>query len=201
MPLKTMLVRSPRRDLAGDRRGHPSTPAGSRPSAPLRPSAAPWTRSTRASAGIVSPSSTRMMSPGTSVGGRNAASASPSRITCACAAAICRKRRDGRFRARLLHVAHDRVQQHDRADGDGFVRQRRVALVQPEAGRNRRRDQQQDDQHVLELREELPPARNCLARRAARSRRNVRGVLRTSSPPRPRRASVFRSERTSSAGR
>jgi hypothetical protein len=42
------------------------------------------------------------------------------------------QRRDRRLRAGLLHEPHDGVQQHDDADGHGFVRQRRVAFVEPE---------------------------------------------------------------------
>ena len=85
---------------------------------------------------------------------------SPSRTTRACAAAICAQRRDRRLGPRLLDVAHHRVEQHDGEDGDRLVGQRRVALVEPEAGRDRRGDEQQDDEHVLELREELPPRRH-----------------------------------------
>ena len=40
--------------------------------------------------------------------------------------------------------------------------QRRVALVGPQTGRDRGRDEQQDDEHILELREEPPPRRNRL---------------------------------------
>ena len=46
------------------------------------------------------------------------------------------ERRHRLFRARLLQVAHHSVEQHDREDRDGLVRQRRVALGGPEARRN-----------------------------------------------------------------
>ena len=68
--------------------------------------------------------------------------------------------RNGRFGSRRLDVTHDGVEQHHAADGDGFVRQRGIALVQPEGGRYGRRDEKKDDQDVLELREELPPGRH-----------------------------------------
>ena len=75
------------------------------------------------------------------------------------------QRGDGRLGARLLDVAHRRVEQHDGEDRDRFVGQRRVALERPQAGRDRGRDEQQDDEHVLELREEPAPRRD---RRLAR---------------------------------
>ena len=82
---------------------------------------------------------------------------------------MCRRhlaqRRHRLLRARLLNVAHDRVEQHDGEDRDRFVGQRRFALVQPQPRRDHRGDEQQDDEHVLELREELPPGRHGLLRR------------------------------------
>ena len=74
------------------------------------------------------------------------------------------QRRHRLLRARLLDVAHDRVEQHDGEDRDRLVGQRRVALVEPQSRRDRRRDEQQDDEHVLELGEELPPRRHRLFR-------------------------------------
>ena len=62
--------------------------------------------------------------------------------------------------ARLLQVAHRRVEEHDREDRDGFVGQRRVALDQPQDGGDRRRHQQQHDEDVLELGEEAAPRRD-----------------------------------------
>ena len=70
-----------------------------------------------------------------------------------------------RFRARLLDIAHDGVEQHDGEDRDRFVGQRRFALDQPQCAGNRGGDEQQNHQHVLELREELPPTRHWLFRR------------------------------------
>ena len=70
--------------------------------------------------------------------------------------------RHRRFGARFLHVAHGGVEQDDGEDRDRLVRQRRVALVGPQAGRDGGRDEQQDDEHILELREEPPPRRNRL---------------------------------------
>ena len=67
------------------------------------------------------------------------------------------QRGHGLLGARLLHVAHERVEQHDRQDGDRLVGQRGVALEQPQRGRDRGRDQQQDHQRIGELGEELPP--------------------------------------------
>ncbi len=70
------------------------------------------------------------------------------------------KRRDGRFGARLLEVADRRVQQHDGEDGDRFVREGGVAFDDPERERDGCGDEQQDDEDVLELREETAPSRN-----------------------------------------
>jgi hypothetical protein len=67
---------------------------------------------------------------------------------------------NGRFGSRRLDVTHDSVEQHHAADGDGFVRQRGIAFVEPEGGRYARRDQKKDHQDVLELREKLPPSRH-----------------------------------------
>ena len=68
--------------------------------------------------------------------------------------------RNGRFGSRRLDVTHDGVEQHHAADGNGFVRQRRIAFVEPEGSRYGRRDEKKDHQDVLELREELSPARH-----------------------------------------
>jgi hypothetical protein len=70
------------------------------------------------------------------------------------------QRGDRRLGSLFLQIAHDGVQEHDSADRNRFVRQRRVTLVQPEDGRNRRGDQQEDDQQVCELPEELLPRGN-----------------------------------------
>ena len=75
------------------------------------------------------------------------------------------QRRDRCFRARLLDVAHDGVEQHDGEDRHRFVGQRRFALVQPQRRGDRRGDEQQNDEHILKLREELPPRRHRLFRR------------------------------------
>jgi hypothetical protein len=42
------------------------------------------------------------------------------------------QRGDGLLGARLLHVAHDGIEKHNGEDGDGFVGQGRVALIQPQ---------------------------------------------------------------------
>jgi hypothetical protein len=70
------------------------------------------------------------------------------------------QRGDGLFRARLLHEAQRRVEQHDRDDREGVVRHRLVALDEPERQRDRRRRDEQQDEHALELREEPPPRGN-----------------------------------------
>ena len=70
--------------------------------------------------------------------------------------------RDRRLGPRLLDVAHGGVEQDDREDGDRLVRQRRVALVGPQAGRDGGGDEQQDDEHILELRQEPAPRGNRL---------------------------------------
>ena len=67
------------------------------------------------------------------------------------------QRRDCRLGPLLLDVPEQRVQQHDPTDGDGLVRQRRVALVQPQSDRDGRGNQEQHDQSVAKLREELSP--------------------------------------------
>ena len=123
------------RRVAVDRRGVLRHRAGSRRSARLRRSAAPPIRSRRASAGIVSPSSMRMTSPATT-SAAGTLCRWPPRTTVASAADIARKRGDRGLGARLLQVAHRRVEQDDREDRDGFVGQRRVALDRP---RGRRR--------------------------------------------------------------
>ena len=87
---------------------------------------------------------------------------SPPRMTVGVGGGHRPKRGHRGLRARLLDVAHRRVQQDDREDRDGLVRQRRITLVRPEARRNRRGDQQQDDEHILELREKSPPCRDGL---------------------------------------
>ena len=46
----------------------------------------------------------------------------------------CRHLSQRRYRflcARFLNVAHDRVEQHDREDGNRFIGQGRIALIQP----------------------------------------------------------------------
>jgi hypothetical protein len=70
----------------------------------------------------------------------------------------------GLLGARLLDAAHKRIEQHHREDSDCLVRQRRVPLSEPQAGRDQRSGQQQDDQRVAELREELAPGGQRLLR-------------------------------------
>ncbi len=67
------------------------------------------------------------------------------------------QRGHGRFGPGFLNVAHQGVQHNDREDSDGLVRKLRVALHQPQHGRDGRRDQQQDHEHILELRQEPAP--------------------------------------------
>jgi hypothetical protein len=69
------------------------------------------------------------------------------------------KRRHRRFRAGFLDEAQDRVEQHDGENGQGLVRQRGVALDEPEGRGDRSGHEEQEDQHVLELGEEAPPHR------------------------------------------
>ena len=70
------------------------------------------------------------------------------------------QRRDCRLGAFLLDVTKNRIQQHDRADRDRIVGQRRVTLVKPERKRRRGRDQQQNDEDVAKLTEEFSPGWN-----------------------------------------
>ena len=152
----------------------------------------------RASAGMVSPSSIRMMSPGTTSAAGNAAP-----LAVAHDGRVRRRhraqRRHRRLRARLLNVSHDRVEQDDREDRDRFVRQATRALEHPEDRGDRCGDEQQDDEHIRELREELPPRRDRLLRgelvAPSRSSR-----ARASASLRPRRASVASAAMSASAG-
>ena len=70
------------------------------------------------------------------------------------------QRRHRLLGARLLNVAHDRVEQHDGEDRDRLVGQRRFALIQPQRCGDRSGDEQQDHEHIGELGEELPPCRD-----------------------------------------
>ena len=108
---------------------------------------------------MVSPSSIRMMSPGTT-SAAGTLRRSPPRMTDASRRRHRAKCRDGGLGARLLHIAHRRVQEDDGKDGDGFVRQGRVTLHDPERGGDRGGDEQQDDEHILKLRQESPPRRD-----------------------------------------
>ena len=65
----------------------------------------------------------------------------------------------GRFRPRFLDESDAGVEQDDDTDGEGFVRQRRIALVQPQTGRDRRRHEKEYNEDVLELGEQLSPHR------------------------------------------
>ena len=69
------------------------------------------------------------------------------------------QRGDRRFGASLLQVANRRVEEDHREDGDRFVGKSRVALDDPQRERDPGRDEQQDDEHVLELREKTAPLR------------------------------------------
>src|ERR671917_208121 len=99
----------------------------------------------RASAGIVSPSSTSITSPGT----RSAAGM--------LRRAPLPERRHRPLGPRLLDVAQSTVQEHDREDGHSLVGQSRIALVDPQPDGDRRGDEQQDDERVPELSEKTPP--------------------------------------------
>jgi hypothetical protein len=61
---------------------------------------------------------------------------------------------------RFLDVAHDRVEEDDRADRHRFVGQGGVAFDHPQARRDGSGDEQQDDEDVLELGEKAAPRRN-----------------------------------------
>jgi hypothetical protein len=82
---------------------------------------------------------------------------------------LCRrhlaKRRHRLLGSRLQDIAHQRVEQDDGQDGDRLVRQRRIALVQPQPARDRGGHEQQDDESVLKLTQELPPGGYRLFRR------------------------------------
>ena len=65
------------------------------------------------------------------------------------------QRLDGALGAVFLHKAQEHRKQHDDGDGDGFD-------AVPEKGGERRRDEQDDDQHILELLEENRPRRDAM---------------------------------------
>jgi len=65
--------------------------------------------------------------------------------------------RHGLLCARLLHVSHDGVEQQHGQDRDRLVRKSRFALYEPEAGRDRSCNEQQDDEHILKLLEKPAP--------------------------------------------
>jgi hypothetical protein len=64
------------------------------------------------------------------------------------------------LRSRFLDVTHGRVQEDDREDGNRFIGQRFFALERPEPGGHRGSDEEQDDEHILKLREKPPPGRD-----------------------------------------
>jgi hypothetical protein len=68
------------------------------------------------------------------------------------------QRRHRLLGARFVDVAHERVQQDDREDGDRLVGKGGVALDQPQCGGDRRRYQEQDHQRIGELSEKLLPS-------------------------------------------
>ena len=115
----------------------------------------------RASAGILSPASTRTMSPGT-ISRAGTRWRSPSRTTVASGAASAISARTD-FSARAsCTIAEHRVEHHDHRDDDRLVGQGGFAriLQQPFDHRDDDGDQQDDDQEVLELLEQpLPPRR------------------------------------------
>ena len=188
------------RHVAGNRRRCPWPPAGSRRSAPLRPSAARSIRCSRASAGMVSPSSTRMTSPGT-ISAAGTLRRSPSRTTVRVGRGHRAQRGDGRLGARLLDVAHRRVQQHDGEDGERLVGQRRVALVAPR-GRRRRRWRRAAGRRGRPGTARESAARRGSAASAASSLRPTRASrARASSWSRPRRGSVASAAARAARGR
>ena len=69
------------------------------------------------------------------------------------------QRRHRRFGPRLLSIAHDCVEQHNGGNGDRLIGQRRFPLVKPRSRRDHSCDEEQNDEHILELRKELPPCR------------------------------------------
>jgi hypothetical protein len=97
--------------------------------------------------------------------------------------------------ARLLHVAHERVEQHHRQDRDRLVGQGGVALDGPERGGDRGRDEEQNDERILELREELAPRGDGLV-----GGELVAAVARASVSLSPRPESVASAATTASTG-
>jgi hypothetical protein len=63
---------------------------------------------------------------------------------------------------RSLATAIQSPRSRARRDGNGFVREGRVALHDPERSGDRGGDEQQDDEHILKLRQESPPDRDRL---------------------------------------
>ena len=83
---------------------------------------------------------------------------------------------DRSLRACLLNVAHDGVEQHNRKDRHRFIGQRRITFVEPQAGRDSRRDEQQNNEQILKLREELSSTQAPSFRRSVRSCRTCRAA-------------------------
>jgi hypothetical protein len=89
------------------------------------------------------------------------------------------QRCDGLLRAGLLHVAENRIEQHDREDRDGFVGKRGVALDEPERRGDCGGDEEQQHERVGELLDELAPGRHGLA--SGNSFRRAHDLCRASS--------------------
>jgi hypothetical protein len=72
----------------------------------------------------------------------------------------CAQRGDGRSGARFLNEAHRGVEHDDGENGDRLVRQPFAVLVPPCRQGDRGRDEQEQDEHVLELGDEPAPRGN-----------------------------------------
>ena len=78
--------------------------------------------------------------------------------------------RDRLLRAPLLHIAEDRVEDDNSENSQGFVGDRLGALEEPDDKGDDRRNEQEDRQIVIELRQEsLPPRLRRQAGEASRS--------------------------------
>ena len=129
VPLKTMLSRSP----SGTSSAIAAVSFVTGRLSPVSAASAVWSAvdsMSRPSAGIVSPSSMRMTSPGTISAARGC-----SPFAVADDRRVGRRHRaksgDRRLRSRLLDVAHRRVEQHDGEDRDGLVGQARHRVRSP----------------------------------------------------------------------
>ena len=139
---------------------------------------------------------------------------SPSRITVDFGGRKGHQRAHRALRPRLLEIAEHGVQHDDRQDDDGLVGQGGFAriLQQPLDPRNDRRNQQDDDQEILELLGEPPPpwrfrralqlVRSVLVETPLRlRRRSSRASRRSRAPRRPIHRFTVRRLRNACVGR